>query len=34
MFLDVSKNRRRRWCSMTTCGSRDKSRRYYAGRSS
>jgi predicted RNA-binding Zn ribbon-like protein len=34
VFLDVSKNRRRRWCSMTTCGSRDKSRRYYAGRSS
>ncbi|GAA4228178.1 putative RNA-binding Zn ribbon-like protein [Streptosporangium album] len=34
LFLDVSKNRRRRWCSMTTCGSRDKSRRYYAGRSS
>ncbi|GAB1819727.1 CGNR zinc finger domain-containing protein [Herbidospora sp. RD11066] len=31
LFLDVSKNRRRRWCSMTTCGSRDKSRRYYAG---
>ncbi len=32
VFLDVSKNRRRRWCSMTTCGSRDKSRRYYAGK--
>ncbi|MFG1947424.1 CGNR zinc finger domain-containing protein [Nonomuraea sp. NPDC048826] len=30
LFLDTSKNRRRRWCSMTTCGSRDKSRRYYA----
>ncbi|WP_336207534.1 CGNR zinc finger domain-containing protein [Nonomuraea sp. LPB2021202275-12-8] len=34
LFLDTSKNRRRRWCSMTTCGSRDKSRRYYATRSS
>ncbi|WP_066359987.1 CGNR zinc finger domain-containing protein [Herbidospora mongoliensis] len=32
LFLDVSKNRRRRWCSMTTCGSRDKSRRYYSGK--
>lgn len=30
LFLDTSKNRRRRWCSMNTCGSRDKSRRYYA----
>ncbi|MEU8250438.1 ABATE domain-containing protein [Nonomuraea sp. NPDC048916] len=34
LFLDTSKNNRRRWCSMTTCGSRDKSRRYYATRSS
>src|SRR5690606_22809103 len=34
LFLDTSKNRRRRWCSMATCGSRDKSRRYYATRSS
>ncbi|MGI5268344.1 CGNR zinc finger domain-containing protein [Nonomuraea sp. CA-218870] len=33
LFLDTSRNRRRRWCSMTTCGSRDKSRRYYATRS-
>ncbi|MFF5109664.1 CGNR zinc finger domain-containing protein [Streptosporangium sp. NPDC000509] len=31
LFLDVSKNRRRRWCSMATCGSRDKSRRYTRG---
>jgi predicted RNA-binding Zn ribbon-like protein len=30
LFLDTSKNRRRRWCSMATCGSRDKARRYYA----
>jgi predicted RNA-binding Zn ribbon-like protein len=29
LFLDTSKNRRRRWCSMATCGSRDKARRYY-----
>jgi predicted RNA-binding Zn ribbon-like protein len=28
-FLDTSKNRSRRWCSMTTCGSVDKARRYY-----
>ncbi|HEX6233879.1 MAG TPA: ABATE domain-containing protein [Jiangellaceae bacterium] len=30
LFLDTSKNGRRRWCSMATCGSRDKARRYYA----
>jgi predicted RNA-binding Zn ribbon-like protein len=29
-FLDTSKNGRRRWCSMATCGSRDKAQRYYA----
>lgn len=34
LFLDTSKNGRRRWCSMTTCGARDKSRRYYSSRSS
>ncbi|WP_344746998.1 CGNR zinc finger domain-containing protein [Streptosporangium vulgare] len=34
LFLDTSKNGRRRWCSMTTCGSRDKARRYYAARTS
>ena len=28
-FLDVSKNRSRRWCSMDTCGAVAKSRRYY-----
>ncbi|MBI2402308.1 MAG: CGNR zinc finger domain-containing protein [Gemmatimonadetes bacterium] len=28
-FLDVSKNRSRRWCSMATCGSSAKARRYY-----
>jgi predicted RNA-binding Zn ribbon-like protein len=28
-FLDVSKNRSRRWCSMATCGAVAKSRRYY-----
>ncbi len=32
LFLDTSKNGRRRWCSMATCGSRDKARRYYASR--
>jgi predicted RNA-binding Zn ribbon-like protein len=28
LFLDTSKNQSRRWCSMNTCGSRDKMRRY------
>ena len=28
-FRDVSKNRSRRWCSMATCGSVAKARRYY-----
>ncbi len=28
-FLDASKNRSRRWCSMATCGSAAKARRYY-----
>jgi predicted RNA-binding Zn ribbon-like protein len=30
LFVDTSRNARRRWCSMATCGSRDKARRYYA----
>lgn len=29
LFLDTSKNRSRRWCSMNTCGVSDKMRRYY-----
>lgn len=29
LFLDASKNRSRRWCSMESCGSADKARRYY-----
>lgn len=29
MFLDESKNRRRRWCSMELCGNREKARRHY-----
>jgi predicted RNA-binding Zn ribbon-like protein len=32
LFLDTSRNGRRRWCSMDTCGSRDKARRYYQRR--
>jgi len=28
LFLDTSKNQSRRWCSMNTCGTRDKMRRY------
>ena len=30
LFLDTSKNQSRRWCSMNTCGARDKMRRYHA----
>jgi predicted RNA-binding Zn ribbon-like protein len=29
LFVDLSKNHSRRWCSMNMCGSRVKSRRYY-----
>jgi len=29
LFLDTSKNHRRRWCDMKVCGNRDKARRYY-----
>lgn len=29
LFYDTSKNRSRRWCSMATCGSREKVRRYH-----
>lgn len=29
LFVDVSKNRSRRWCSMDTCGAAAKARRYY-----
>jgi predicted RNA-binding Zn ribbon-like protein len=32
LFLDTTKNRSRRWCSMEGCGSRAKMRRYYARR--
>jgi predicted RNA-binding Zn ribbon-like protein len=28
LFLDISKNRTRRWCDMKTCGNRAKARRY------
>ena len=30
VFLDETKNRRRRWCSMKDCGNRAKARRHYA----
>ena len=30
LFLDTSKNHRRRWCDMTKCGNRAKFRRFYA----
>lgn len=29
VFMDVSKNRSRRWCDMKYCGNRAKSRRHY-----
>lgn len=29
LFLDQTKNGKRRWCNMQVCGSRDKSKRYY-----
>ncbi|MFC7615658.1 CGNR zinc finger domain-containing protein [Actinokineospora soli] len=31
LFFDTSRNGTRRWCSMATCGSRSKARRYFAG---
>jgi predicted RNA-binding Zn ribbon-like protein len=30
LFLDTSPSRRRRWCSMESCGNRAKARRHYA----
>lgn len=32
LFLDLSKNQSRRWCSMNACGVRDKMRRYHRRR--
>jgi predicted RNA-binding Zn ribbon-like protein len=32
LFLDSSKNRSRRWCSMNACGARMKMRRYRSAR--
>ena len=29
LFLDKTKNHRRRWCDMKTCGNRVKARRHY-----
>jgi predicted RNA-binding Zn ribbon-like protein len=29
LFLDTTRNRRRRWCDMRVCGNRVKARRYY-----
>jgi predicted RNA-binding Zn ribbon-like protein len=29
LFVDLSKNRSRRWCDMRDCGNRAKARRYY-----
>lgn len=33
LFIDGTKNRSRRWCSMATCGNRAKARRHYRGTS-
>ena len=33
LFLDFSRNRSRRWCSMETCGNRAKAHRHYRRRS-
>lgn len=30
LFLDVSKNRSRKWCDMSDCGNRAKAKRHYA----
>ncbi|WP_438447324.1 CGNR zinc finger domain-containing protein [Gorillibacterium sp. sgz5001074] len=30
LFLDETRNRKRRWCSMSDCGNRAKQRRHYA----
>lgn len=30
LFLDQSRNHRRKWCSMSSCGNRAKARRHYA----
>lgn len=32
LFLDTSRNQRRKWCSMASCGNRAKARRHYARR--
>jgi predicted RNA-binding Zn ribbon-like protein len=32
LFIDQSPTQRRRWCSMKTCGNRDKARRFYERR--
>lgn len=29
LFVDTTKNHRRRWCDMKSCGNRDKARRFY-----
>ncbi|TAL94280.1 MAG: hypothetical protein EPN73_18145 [Paraburkholderia sp.] len=29
LFLDLSRSRSRRWCSMATCGNRAKAQRHY-----
>jgi predicted RNA-binding Zn ribbon-like protein len=34
LFLDLSRNRSRRWCDMTHCGNRAKARRHYKRRHS
>lgn len=33
LFMDTSRNKRRRWCDMKSCGNREKARRHYEKRS-
>ena len=32
LFMDTTKNRTRQWCSMASCGNREKARRHYLRR--
>lgn len=34
LFLDTSRNRSRRWCSMADCGNRAKAKRFYKNKNS
>lgn len=34
LFLDKTKNHRKKWCSMESCGNREKTKKYYANKKS